>query len=600
MFFNSDDSSSRYRIGRVTIDGSFHTQSADENFFSYFCNDTLYSMTRTIHPDDLADFKELVNTLGDDEVKHCIIRMKNAEGTYRWMIMKMSVNIQMLSRGTRLTDIVVKDAFFLEKSTTGLENIIERFRFLMSVQEAVIFEYSSMTNRFYIYSFDYNVNTVFYNEDFDYFHFHMLSENMISEGSRETFESFFESVKSGISRFRFEMETGMFTGGEHTCLQQFSGFTETDDDGNSIVLGLITEKKAPDDTFSDVNPAYEANLDSLTRLFNKKSVTSFAENRISSGASGTVTIVIIDIDDFKYINDTYGHLFGDDIIMTAANVIKKETGNKGVAGRIGGDEFMLVLDDISDEMELRSILRAIRSNIELRCAEKAEGLKITCSMGTAQYPADASDYHQLFRTADKSLYIAKEKGKDRYVIYNREKHGIVEGYDTAISTALQEKTEKDKAEITGSLIAGLTVSHSISVVQALRTIVSVFELDRIRIYAGEKLQLMLSVPEINTDENAEYILRENYMDNFSGKNIFLIDNTDILEGRNNEAFSRNKKDGVKASVQYISRAGDSVNGMISYELTNHFKKWPQMDANFMSVLGRIIFEKIFNGDEKYG
>ena len=65
-------------------------------------------------------------------------------------------------------------------------------------------------------------------------------------------------------------------------------------------------------------------------------------------------------------------------------------------------------------------------------------------------------------------------------------------------------------------------------------------------------------------------------------------------------FSRNKKDGVKASVQYISRAGDSVNGMISYELTNHFKKWPQMDANFMSVLGRIIFEKIFNGDEKDG
>ena len=378
MFFNSDDSSSRYRIGRVTIDRSFHTQSADENFFSYFCNDTLYSMTRTIHPDDLAVFKESVNTLGDDEVKHCIIRMKNTEGDYRWMIMKMSVNIQMLARGTRLTDIVVKDVFFLEKSTTGLENIIERFRFLMSVQEAVIFEYSSMTNRFYIYSFDYNINTVFFNEDFDYFHFHMLSENMISEGSRETFESFYESVKSGISRFRFEMETGMFTGGEHTCLQQFSGFTETDDDGNSIVLGLITEKKASDDTFSDVNPAHEANLDSLTRLFNKKSITSFAESRISSGASGTVTVVIIDIDDFKYINDTYGHLFGDDIILTVAYVIKKETGTKGVAGRIGGDEFMLVLDDISDEMELRSILRAIRSNIELRCAEKAEGLKITC------------------------------------------------------------------------------------------------------------------------------------------------------------------------------------------------------------------------------
>ena len=176
MFFDSGDSVSGYRIGRVTIDESFHTQSADENFYQYFCNDTLYSMTRTIYPDDVEFFKETVRSLGDDEVRHCMIRMKNMQDEYRWMIMKMSVNVQMLSHGTRLTDIVVKDAVELEKSTTGLENIIERFRFLMSVQEAVIFEYSSITNRFYVYSFDYNVNTVFLNEDFDYFRFHALSE----------------------------------------------------------------------------------------------------------------------------------------------------------------------------------------------------------------------------------------------------------------------------------------------------------------------------------------------------------------------------------------------------------------------------------------
>lgn len=600
MFFNSDDSKSRYKIGRVTIDKSFHTQSADENFFSYFCNDTLYSMTRTIHPDDLETFKNIVNTLGDNEVRHCIIRMKDREGDYRWMIMKMSVNIQMLAHGKRFTDIVVKDAVYLEKSTTGLENIIERFRFLMSVQEAVIFEYSSLTNRFYIYSFDYNLNTVFYNEDFDYFHFHMISENMISENSRETFESFFESVKSGISRFSFELETGMFTGDERTCLQQFSGFTETDDDGNSIVLGLITEKRSTDDTAAGINPSYEANLDSLTRLFSKKAITNYAEARIGSGASGTVTVVIIDIDDFKYINDTFGHLFGDDIILTAASVIKKETGTKGVAGRIGGDEFMLVLDDISGEMELRSVLRAIRSNIELRCAEKSEGLKITCSMGTAQYPADASDYQQLFRTADKALYIAKEKGKDRYVIYNSEKHGRVDEGDTAISTELSEKKEKDKAEITGSLISGLTVSGSIRISEALKTIASAFELDRIRIYTGDELALKISWPACSFEEDAQYILRDCYPDNFSGKNIFVIDNTDILEGRHAEAFSRNKKDGVKASVQYIFRKGDTVKGLISYELTEHFKKWPKMDVNFMNVLGRIIFEKMFNGDEENG
>lgn len=593
MFFDSDDSSFRYRIGRVTIDSSFHTRSADENFFKYFRNDTLYSMTRTVHPDDLDFFKKSVNSLGDDEVRHCIIRMKNADNEYRWMIIKMSLNIQMKSRGLKLTDIVVKDAVGLEKNTTGLENIIERFRFLMSVQEAIIFEYSSMTNRFYIYSFDYNANTVFYNEDFDYFRFHILSENLISDRSRETFESFFESVKGGISRFSFEMETGILTNGDQSSLQQFSGFTETDSEGNSLVLGLITEKKPLSESLSGTNPAYEANLDSLTRLFSKKTITNYAKSHILSGEVKSVTVAIIDIDDFKYINDTYGHLFGDDIICTAASVIKKETGSKGAAGRIGGDEFMIVLDDIEGEIELRSILRAVRSNIEMKCAEKAEGLKITCSMGTACYPDDASSYQQLFRTADKALYIAKEKGKDRYVIYNREKHGEVEDEVTAIKTSFSgSRGSSDRTALTADIISGLAVSGSVSVRQALENMISVFEIDRISIYTGYELSLLYSVPGSESYSDAGYIFSDGYINNFSESGVFVIDNTDILEGRNAGAFNFMKKHGVQAAVQIINRENDTVSGLISFELTGHYKKWPQMDVSFISILGRIIFEKL--------
>ncbi|MCQ2464523.1 MAG: sensor domain-containing diguanylate cyclase [Oscillospiraceae bacterium] len=593
MFFDSDDSSSGYRIGKVTIDSSFHTQSADENFYKYFRNDTLYSMTRTVHPDDVGFFKDSVSSLEGDEIRHCIIRMKNMQGEYRWMIMKMSLNVQMLARGIRLTDIVVKDAVGLERSTTGLENIIERFRFLLSVQESIIFEYSSQTSRFYIYSFDYNANTVFYNEDFDYFRFHMLSENFISESSRETFESFCESVKGGISRFSFEMETSVLTNGDQTSLQQFSGFTETDSDENFIVLGLISEKKTLSDALSAGNPAYEANLDSLTRLFSKKNITGYAESRIESGEQKTVTVAIIDIDNFKYINDTYGHLFGDDIICTAAAVIKKETGNKGAAGRIGGDEFMIVLDNVSDEIELRSILRAIRSNIEMKCAEKKEGLKVTCSMGTACFPDDAQSYQQLFRTADKALYIAKEKGKDRYVIYNREKHGAVEDEDTtAINTALSVKENADKTEVVSRIISGLTVTGTVTAEQAVQTMISLFELDRIRLYTGFELSLRYSFPQSDENENAGYVFSDGYLNNFTESGVFVTDNTDALEGRNTEAFSCLKKDGVQASVQCVCRENDSVRGMISFELTSHFKKWPQMDVSFMSILSRILFEII--------
>lgn len=599
MFSYTANDNDEYRIGKVTIDKSFHTQSADEKFYSYFCNDTLYSMTRTIHPDDLEIFKETVNSLSDDEVRHSMIRMKNNQGEYRWMIVKMSVNLQMLSHGIRYTDIVVKDAVYLEKSTTGLENIIERFRFLMSVEEAIIFEYNCQTNKFYIYSFDYNTDTVFYNEDFDYFRFHVLSEKMIADNSRETFESFFESVKSGISRFSFELETGILTDGEQMQSQEFSGFTVTDGDGKKVVLGLIKEKSGHESSNVQTNPAYEANLDSLTRLFNKKSITNYAITRVGSGAVKSVTIAIIDIDDFKYINDTYGHLFGDDIIYTAASVLKKETGSKGVAGRIGGDEFMLVLDDINDEMELRSILRAVRSNIEVLCAEKTDGLKVTCSMGTAAYPKDASSYQQLFRTADKALYIAKEKGKDRYVIYDKEKHGAVSEERTAISTGSKgyDIGKPDKSDVVGDIVSDFAVSGKMTLMQAMDTIGKTFELDHINIFMGKQLERAYSWPDESGINEAGYVFNENYLDNFSGGNVFVIDNTFMLEGKSTEAFARLTESGTNAAVQYIQKKDGAVKGMITFELSGRYKKWPQMDINYMKLLGRLIFEKLFeDGD----
>lgn len=601
MFFKTDGNKLGYRIGKVTIDKSFHTQSADESFFRYFCNDTLYSMTRTIHPDDLELFKNIVVSLSDDEVRHSMIRMKNASGEYRWMIVKMSVNRHMLSRGVRYTDIVVKDAVILEKNTTALEKLLDRFRYLLSVQEAIIFEYNSESNKFGVYSFDYNVNTIFFNVDFDYFKFQMISENRISDGSRETFESFFESIKSGISRFSFEMETSMLTGGDQMQLQIFSGFTVSDGEQGRTVLGLITDK-SQQESISGSNVVFETNLDPLTKLFNKKAISDYAVSRIKSGSVKSVTIVIIDLDNFKYINDRYGHLFGDEIICIAASVIKQETGSRGTAGRIGGDEFMLVLDDINDEMELRSILRAIRSNIEVMCAEKTIGLHMTCSMGTAMFPENASSYKQLFRTADKALYIAKEKGKDRYVIYNKEKHGIVEGDETAISINSSTKINKfEKAEIVGNIIMCFLSNKTMELSEVLEITLNSFELDSINIYSGNDMECIYSFPESDlSKENADYIFKENYIDNFGSGNVFAIDNTDVLEDRNSEAYKILIERNINASVQYILIREGNISAMITFNLKGHFKKWPQSDINYMMILGKIILEELVNGGDIIG
>ncbi len=598
MFFMITDDLPGYRIGKATIDSSFHTLTADESFFSYFNNGALFSITRTIHPDDLDEFKKIVASVGNEEVKHTVIRMKSSDNSYRWMIVMISVNRQLSPMGIRYVDIVVKDILMLENETTAFENVINNFRYLLSLQETIIFEYNSNTHRIAVYSFDYNINTVFFNEDIDYFSFRVKSENMIDRADTEDFDNFCNSLKNCDLRFSYEMNTNILTGGEQMQNQVFSGFTVSDGEKNKMILGTIALR---DHNGQDSKIIFETTLDPLTNLLNKKVISNYAVNKIESVSGGNVTIVIIDIDDFKNINDRYGHLFGDEILCSAAKILKKEFSARGVAGRIGGDEFMAVLSDVKDEAELRSMLRAVRSNINILYADKMPNLNISCSMGTASYPDDAGSYRELFMAADKALYIAKQNGKGRYVIYNAQKHGPLEESKEVSGASAMVVNKTDKAETVANLIIGFLVTKKIEINELFKSISEIFGLDSVSVYLGSDMERQFSwaVSE-NTLTNAYYIYSENYLDNFGDGNVFALDDTNMLEDRNITAYKVLMDSSINASVQYIFRKEGQVRGMITFDLMGHYKKWPQTDVNYMSVLGKVILNSLINNDDNGG
>ena len=161
-------------------------------------------------------------------------------------------------------------------------------------------------------------------------------------------------------------------------------------------------------------------------LLNKRAITSVAQQILAEKPQYNVNLVILDIDNFTDINSSYGHLFGDEVIYTIARIIKTEIGTRGFAGRISGGGYLLVLEDTRDETDLRGILRAIRTKTEFAFSDRFENFRLTCSMGVSTYPLDSADYDELFMQADKALYIAQEKGQNRYVIYDIAKHGPVE------------------------------------------------------------------------------------------------------------------------------------------------------------------------------
>ena len=88
--------------------------------------------------------------------------------------------------------------------------------------------------------------------------------------------------------------------------------------------------------------------DAGTELLNKKAITNYAKKLIDKRVNHKVTIAIIDIDDFKTINDTYGHMFGDEVLRDVAQILREAVGRNGMCGRIGGDEMFIVMEHFED------------------------------------------------------------------------------------------------------------------------------------------------------------------------------------------------------------------------------------------------------------
>lgn len=161
----------------------------------------------------------------------------------------------------------------------------------------------------------------------------------------------------------------------------------------------------------------EATIDKLTEFLNKASGTSKVA-KLCEDQTGM--LMIFDLDNFKLVNDLYGHDMGDKVLKTFADIVRRNIRAKDVIARIGGDEFMAFFSNISDEKALASLTRRLNDQL-LREVAKLVGesldIPLGISVGAALVPEHGRDYEMLFSMADSALYKAKQNGKHCSEIY---------------------------------------------------------------------------------------------------------------------------------------------------------------------------------------
>ena len=170
------------------------------------------------------------------------------------------------------------------------------------------------------------------------------------------------------------------------------------------VITDITEQKATTDSLNKA-----ARIDALTMLYNKGYSAELIKSALRR-RSGTHVLAVLDIDNFKKLNDTYGHGEGDRVIRAVADRIRKTFRDTDITGRFGGDEFIVLLKDVKRPRELRAKFGSL-----LRY--EVDGLLCTVSAGVAVYPEDGESFEELFEKADSALYRAKT-AKETVLFYN--------------------------------------------------------------------------------------------------------------------------------------------------------------------------------------
>ena len=248
----------------------------------------------------------------------------------------------------------------------------------------------------------------------------------IHPDDRERFQKIFETAlqreMKGTAEYRLRQggkESGKYAY-FRTCYQSIADY-----DGKiSHIIGrsydISTERAVREKLLREVQ------LDPLTRIYNKTASGEIVDAFLEKSTQGTHVLYVIDIDNFKKINDTFGHTVGDMVISDIATLIREQFTDEAVVGRVGGDEFMVFVKDTSLQ-EAEAKAEQLCTNVQKTLSGDGAVIVVTLSVGMAVTGKDGYDYSTLFERADHAMYHIKKNGKNHYGFAGETEEGDCEG-----------------------------------------------------------------------------------------------------------------------------------------------------------------------------
>ena len=288
-----------------------------------------------------------------------------------------------------------------------------KYKKILELSDDVIFEYDIQTDIMYHTDF---YKTLFERNPIIYNYTEALVElPYVHVDDRGAFKDFCKSLHIGKSNFIYEFRLLSKNGKYEWCHVNGSSYCEGMRLPNKVV-GRIVNIDAHKRELDRLR--FKAQRDLMTNVYNKNTAREKVNEILKKGKKyERHALFVIDIDDFKHVNDTYGHLQGDHVLTTIITNMKNLFREEDIIGRIGGDEFVVLMRNVSGKDQIVHKAEDICKIFNQVFRYNEVTMQVSCSIGLAVYPMDGVTYEELLEHADIALYEVKSDGKNSYMRY---------------------------------------------------------------------------------------------------------------------------------------------------------------------------------------
>ena len=479
-----------------------------------------------------------------------------------------------------------------------------KIRASLGMTDEYLFSYRRSDQMFTVVHYSKEFETTEYEMKFPVWKKQVIADGLIAPediGKLDVLEDEL-TVRVPAASFMVKLTAAIRTGGkvmEH--LRILGGIHRGHEE--EYVLGRILT----DESYKQIHHAHtllgELQIDPLSQVYNKKTIETYAEQKIKANLQETFALVIVDLDHFKPVNDLYGHMAGDRVIARAAAKMKEVVGEDGVVGRFGGDEFMLILNGIDNVQILRGMLRAVLVQVRKEFAGNFEGINITCSLGAAVYPTNGTTYDELFKKADFCLYRAKDKGRDRYVFFRDDLH--TKDYEASLNAKNEGKKaegrEMQELQYMRQYIQSLSHSPQDAVQSALRHMLGTYAADAITVYYGKDMRRVLSVG-VERPECAEatYALTDEFKGLLQDGTHVLVNFVGAVPDTARQFLGELRRRGVQSAIICIIGSKDDIRGLVVFDRLYMAAQWADYEINCALLFAaslQLIDMAVFEAEE---